>query len=135
MERNAENVSSEEKSGVNKNRSEKERLLGNYSLVLFKALVPAKGQKTLIKKLYSESNEVVAGCSVEQLCTAVQEPSFLASSEGRKLAAAFIVKIGIKRFLKIVEIIVARPTTASNSEDNEAIKFAASQSEQGGEVV
>ncbi|KHN78240.1 Condensin-2 complex subunit G2 [Toxocara canis] len=81
MERNAENVSSEEKSGVNKNRSEKERLLRNYSLVLFKALVPAKGQKTLIKKLYSESNEVVAGCSVEQLCTAVQEPSFLASSE------------------------------------------------------
>ncbi|VDM42273.1 unnamed protein product [Toxocara canis] len=64
--------------------------------MLNQALVSVKGQKKLIKKLYSNSDQLIKECSRKELLKAIREPAFLASPEGRKLAAAFLLNIGLE---------------------------------------
>lgn len=83
--------------------------LGGCHEILAKALVPDKGQKKLIKKLNSMCDELLEECSMEELCRAIKESTFITSLEGRKLAVSFTSKIGIETVGKIVTRIIGNP--------------------------
>ncbi|CAJ0591135.1 unnamed protein product [Cylicocyclus nassatus] len=91
-----------------------EYLLSDYSALLEKACKNEKGQKTLIKRLWSDYEEAVQQCDVNALRHALWEPSFTASTEGIRFCAYALRKIGIRKaFLLMKKMIVAGATNTT----------------------
>ncbi|KAL3994567.1 Condensin II non structural maintenance of chromosomes subunit family protein [Acanthocheilonema viteae] len=86
--------------------------LSSYGDLLIRAMKPIRGQKQLLKRLYSDVSEVLEKCTVNELRRAVYEPSFITSLEGKKLAAHFISKIGIDKFWMLVKKVVTSEKTS-----------------------
>lgn len=85
-----------------------EYLLTDYPTLLEKACKNEKGQKMLIKRLWSDREEVVEQCSVNGLRHALWEPSFLSCAEGVKLCAYALRKIGFRSgFLLMKKMVLA----------------------------
>ncbi|VDM66554.1 unnamed protein product [Strongylus vulgaris] len=88
-----------------------EYLLSDYPSLLEKACKNEKGQKTLVKRLWSDHEEVVQQCSVNSLRHALWEPSFIASTEGVRFCAYALRKIGVqKAFLLMKKMVVGGAT-------------------------
>ncbi|VDD85725.1 unnamed protein product [Enterobius vermicularis] len=94
------------------NMSKLDYHLDEYPHLLAKALIAEKGQKALIKRLYNDQAELIEKCSVNDLRRAVYEGSFVSVLEGRKLAALFIPKIGLKGFWLLVKNVIQKSSTA-----------------------
>ncbi|KAL6740996.1 hypothetical protein Aduo_014295 [Ancylostoma duodenale] len=91
-----------------------EYLLGDYPSLLEKACKNEKGQKTLIKRLWSDHDEVVEKCDTNSLRHALWEPSFLACTEGVRFCAYALRKIGIRSsFLLMKKMIVGGATNTT----------------------
>ncbi|VDK67533.1 unnamed protein product [Onchocerca ochengi] len=101
----------------NGNREDEENIskldyeLSSYSDLLIKAMEPIRGQKQLLKRLYLDVDEVLEKCTVNELRRAVYEPCFITSLEGKKLAAHFILKIGIEKFWILVKKVITSEKT------------------------
>uniref|UniRef100_A0A8R1TJH0 Uncharacterized protein n=1 Tax=Onchocerca volvulus TaxID=6282 RepID=A0A8R1TJH0_ONCVO len=101
----------------NENREDEENIskldyeLSSYSDLLIKAMEPIRGQKQLLKRLYLDVDEVLEKCTVNELRRAVYEPCFITSLEGKKLAAHFILKIGIEKFWILVKKVITSEKT------------------------
>uniref|UniRef100_A0A914ZZH8 HEAT repeat-containing protein 1 n=1 Tax=Parascaris univalens TaxID=6257 RepID=A0A914ZZH8_PARUN len=66
-------------------------------------------KKKLIKKLSSMRDELLEECSVGELSRAINEPTFINSLEGRKLAVSFSSKMSMEAVWKVVICIVGNP--------------------------
>uniref|UniRef100_A0A1I7XKL7 Condensin complex subunit 1 n=1 Tax=Heterorhabditis bacteriophora TaxID=37862 RepID=A0A1I7XKL7_HETBA len=58
-----------------------EYYLSDYPVLIQKATVNVKGQKTLIKRLWSDHEEVVEKCAINDLRRALWEPTFISCPE------------------------------------------------------
>ncbi|OZC11240.1 hypothetical protein X798_01656 [Onchocerca flexuosa] len=101
----------------NENREDEENIskldyeLSSYGDLLIKAVEPVRGQKQLLKRLYLDVDEVLEKCTVNELRHAVYEPCFITSLEGKKLAAHFILKIGVDKFWILVKKVITSEKT------------------------
>ncbi|CAG9529549.1 unnamed protein product [Cercopithifilaria johnstoni] len=86
--------------------------LSSYGDLLVRAMKPIRGQKQLLKRLYSDVDEVLEKCTINELRRAVYEPCFITSLEGKKLAAHFILRIGIDKFWLLVKKVVTSEKTS-----------------------
>uniref|UniRef100_A0A915PHR5 Uncharacterized protein n=1 Tax=Setaria digitata TaxID=48799 RepID=A0A915PHR5_9BILA len=86
--------------------------LSSYCDLLIRAAKPIRGQKQLLKRLYSDVDEVLEKCTVNELRRAVYEPCFIISVEGKKLAAHFIPKIGVDKFWMLIKKVITAERTS-----------------------
>ncbi|VDK67569.1 unnamed protein product [Litomosoides sigmodontis] len=101
----------------NENRDEENVSRLDYELsscgdLLARAMKPIRGQKQLLKRLYSDVDELLEQCTVNKLRRAVYEPCFISSLEGKKLAAHFISKIGVDKFWTLIKKVVTSEETS-----------------------
>ncbi|PIO74219.1 hypothetical protein TELCIR_03780 [Teladorsagia circumcincta] len=91
-----------------------EYFLSEYEPLLEKACKSEKGQKALIKRLWTDHDEVVERCSVNSLRHALWEPSFLNCTEGVKFCAYALRKIGFRSaFLLMKKMVVGGASSST----------------------
>ncbi|VDK42173.1 unnamed protein product [Anisakis simplex] len=78
---------------------------------MVQAIIPARGQKKLIKHLLSNVNQVTREASRRDIVMAISTPSFIESAEGRKLALALVPEVGIKTVWNIIHRLAADKTS------------------------
>ncbi|XGW03941.1 hypothetical protein V3C99_015239 [Haemonchus contortus] len=91
-----------------------EYFLSNYNALLEKACKNEKGQKALIRRLWTDHDEVVEKCTINNLRHALWEPSFISCTEGVKLCAYALRKIGFRSALLLMKkMVVAGASSAT----------------------
>ncbi|KAJ1355264.1 hypothetical protein KIN20_012596 [Parelaphostrongylus tenuis] len=88
-------------------------LLSDYPSLVEKACQNERGQKSLIKRLWSDHEEVVEKCDTNVLCHALWEPSFHSCLEGIRFCAYAVRKIGIRSsFLLMKKMVLSGVSNA-----------------------